>query len=72
MRRMRKVIIAVSEDFYNKLNEGRNKYCESLNKKIGFNKHVKMSIPSYTSIMASRIDFSGFGGLNAKQKRRRY
>lgn len=52
MRRIRKVTIAVSDDYYRVLDEGRNRYKQRMLEKTGIDKPI--SIPQYTSILAQR------------------
>jgi len=66
MRRIRKVTIAVSEDFYNLLEKERNKESIKYNKFVGGNRTI--SFPVITQIIATRANNLFY---NVKQKRRR-
>ena len=69
MRRIRKVTIAVSENFYNLLNQERERVSKEYSKHIGFRKDV--SLFAVTENLAAKMASGGLGFNNGKQKRRR-
>lgn len=69
--RRRKVTIAVSENFYNLLENHRKKTSEQINSReiFGYN-----SIPfvAYTDMLSKNVKLGNIRLNNGKQKRRRY
>ena len=72
MRKIRKVSILVSENFYNKLNQERKEFDNEIRKNVGITKEV--SFPSYTELIAMQkkklLNLNTGVFKNAKQKRR--
>jgi hypothetical protein len=68
MRRIKKVHVMVSEDFYNLLNHNRAKWSNKVYKEVGLKKQEPLTFPLYTDWLAKNIKFPG---EENGQKRRR-
>lgn len=71
MRRIRKVHVLVSSNFYDILENERRKLSNKVNSKCGINRNI--SFPSFTEMLAQKAkENGGRFGINKKQTRRRF